>query len=55
MLCFTNFPVAKKIMDKRGVSRFSVGNFCLTLPKIVVGEHFCAVFEKNSGSENPYG
>ena len=27
MLCFRKIPLAKKIMDKRGVSRFSVGNF----------------------------
>ena len=27
MLCLRKFPVAKKIMDKRGVLGFSVGKF----------------------------
>ena len=26
MLCFRKFPVAKKFMDKRGISRFSIEN-----------------------------
>ena len=57
MLCFRKFPVAKKFMDKRGgeVSRFSFEIFCLTMPKCSVGELFCAVFQKNSGSEKVYG
>ena len=39
MLCFRKFPVAKKLMDKRGgVSRFSVEIFCLAVPKSAVGE-----------------
>ena len=29
--------------------------FCLTVPKIFVGEYFCAVFQKNSGCEKVYG
>ena len=29
--------------------------FCLTVPKISVGEPFCAVFQKISGSQNLYG
>ena len=46
----------KKLRDKRGgVSRFSVENFYLTMPKIFIGEPFCAVFQKNSGSEKVYG
>ena len=57
VLCLRKLPVTKKNMDKSGVSRFSVGNFAnfLILPRIFVGEHFCAVFEKSSGSEKPFG
>ena len=57
MLCFRKLPVAKKFMDKKdgGVSRFSVNFFCLTVPKNFVGEPFCAVFQKISGSEKVYG
>ena len=41
VLCLRKFSVAKKLMDKKGgVSRFSVENFCLTVPKIFVGESF---------------
>ena len=42
VLCFRNFPLAKKFMDKRamGVSRFSVEIFCLTVPKKFVGEPY---------------
>ena len=29
--------------------------FCLTVPKKLVGEPFCAVFQKISGSEKVYG
>ncbi len=29
--------------------------FCLILPKKILGEPFCAVFQKNSGSEKVYG
>ena len=40
-------------MDKRGgVSRFLVEKFGLTVPKKFKGEHFYAVFQKISGSEN---
>ena len=40
MLCFRKFLVAKKFMDKREgeVSRFPSKIFCLTVPKIFVGE-----------------
>ena len=53
MLCFRNFLVAKKFMDKKraGASQFSVENFCLTVPKHFVGETFFAVFQKKSGGE----
>ena len=41
VLCFRKFLVAKVFMDKKGgVSQFSVGNFCLTVPKKVLGEPF---------------
>ena len=42
-------------MLQRDMSLFSVENFCLTVPQKFVGEHFCAVFQKNSGSEKIYG
>ena len=38
-----------------GVSRFSIDFFCLTMAKKIVGELFCAVFQKISGSEKSYG
>ena len=38
---FHFFGVSKKIeQEGGGVSRFSVGNFCLTVPNISVGEAF---------------
>ena len=42
MLCFKNFLLTKKFMDERvwGVSRFSVENFCLIVPKKFVGQPF---------------
>ena len=43
MLCFRSFPVAKKFMDKRGGGKypdFPSKVFCLTVPKIFVGEPF---------------
>ena len=38
-------------MLQRVMSRFAVDFFCLTVPKNLVGEPFCAVFQKISGSE----
>ena len=38
-----------------GYQDFLSENLCLTVPKKFVGEQFCAVFEKNSGSEKLYG
>ena len=41
--CFTNFLVSKRFMDKRGRREyhdFSSNFFCLTVPKIFVGEPF---------------
>ena len=57
MLCFRKFPVAKKFMDERGgkYQDFPSKFFCLTMPKSSVGELFCAVFQKNPGSEKVYG
>ena len=34
---------------------FRSRSFCLTLPKIFVGETFCAVFQKISGFDEIYG
>ncbi len=56
LVCFTKFVVSKKFMDKKGGrreggSRFKVNCFCLTVPKKFVGETFCAVFQKSSGSQ----
>ena len=43
-------------MDKRGEYQgFPSNFFCLTVPKKSVGEPFCAVFQKISGSEKVYG
>ena len=58
MLCFRIFPVAKKIMSSRGgggYQDFTSKIFCLRMPKIFVGEPFCAVFQKVSGSEKVHG
>ena len=56
MLCFRKLPLAKKIKDKRGViMNFLRQNFCLTVPKSFVGEHFCVAFEKTSCSEKLCG
>ena len=40
---------------ERGDSRFCGKIFCLTVPKNLVGEPFCDVFQKNSGLQNVYG
>ena len=45
-------------MDKRGwgeYQEFLSKLFCLTVPKNIVGELFCAVFQKISGSEKFFG
>ena len=49
------FRESKRFMLERVISRFSVDFFCLTVPKILVDEPFCAVFQKTSGSEEIYG
>ena len=56
LLCFTKFPLSKNVRDKRGCdSHFSVGKFRLTLPQAFIGEPFCDVFQKKSGSEKAFG
>ena len=52
-----NILVAKKFMDKREgeVSRFSFENFLSHSNGKILREHFCAVFQKISGSETVYG
>ena len=62
LLCFTKFPVSKQFMGKRGggggrreYHDLLSKNFCLTVPKNFVGEPFCTVFRKVSGSQKVYG
>ena len=46
MLCFRKFPVAKEIMDKRGVSRFSVEKLLSYIAeKLRRGTLLCCVSE----------
>ena len=40
---------------KRAIKIFRRKFFCLTVPKKSVGQHFFAVFEETSGSEELYG
>ena len=45
-----------KILCFRGLCHdFPSKIFCLTVPEKFVGEPFCAVFQKISGSEKVYG
>ena len=58
MLCFIKFPAAKKFMDEGGGGGFKTFRrtfWCLRVPNNSVGEHFCAVFQKISGSQKDYG
>ena len=57
MMCFRNFPVRKRFLDRKGgeYQKFPSNFFCLTVPKGFVGEPFCPVFQKVSGSEKFYG
>ena len=52
LYCCNNFRYRKNL-DKSGgsIKIFRGKFFCLTVPKNFVGEPFCAVFQKNSGSE----
>ena len=48
----------RKSLDKCGVGEYqdSPSSFlCLTVPKIFVGEPFCAVFQEVSGSQKVFG
>ena len=45
--------IEKVWIRRRGVSRFSIEKFCLTVPKISVGEPFTVAII--SGSEKVYG
>ena len=53
VLCSKNFPVAKSLKIREGEYQgLPSKSFCLTVRKSFAGETFCAVFQKNSGSEN---
>ena len=57
MLSFRKTPVAIKFFDKGYEGEkpdFPSKNFCITVPKIIVGEPFCAVFHKNSSSDKVF-
>ena len=41
LLCVGKFPVSKNIMDKRGISRFSVENLFHSTEKLRRGTHLC--------------
>ena len=53
LLCFRKLRLSKSVRVKRGGWNhdFSSKLFCLRAPKLFVDEPFCAVFQKNSGSE----
>ena len=56
VLCFRKLPLAKEIKNERGVIKiFHRQKICLTVPERFLREHFCAAFEKISGSEKLYG
>ena len=57
VLRFRKFPVAKSLWIREGgkYQVFPSIVFCLPVPKNFVGEPFCAVFQKFSGSEKVYG
>ena len=57
VMCFRNYPARKKFLDRKGgdYQKFRSKFFCLRVPKSFVGEPFCPVFQKVSGSEKFYG
>ena len=58
MLFFRKFPTAKNFMDQRRggeYQAFPSKTSCLRVPKIFVGEPFCAAFQKSPGSEKVNG
>ena len=55
MLCLRKIPAAKNSLDKkRDYQDLPSEIFRFTVPKIFVGENFCAVLRKVSGSEELY-
>ena len=53
VLCFRNFPVAKKFVDKReGYQDFPFEHFCITVPKTLIGD--LLVFHKFRVSKTNY-
>ena len=54
--CFGKISVVKKYMDKRGGNiKILRRKLFVSVLKILVGESFCAVFEKLPGSQKVYG
>ena len=54
MLCFRKILAAKKIREYKWGYQDLPSKVCLTVPKNSVGEHFFAVFQKNSFGEIDY-
>ena len=53
---FRQYIPTEKLSDAAEMKlRFEAKIFCLTVPKNFVGEPFCAVFQKISGSQKVYG
>ena len=55
VLRLRKLPVEKKIMDRKGVSRFSVQELLSHSAKKYRRRPLCAVFQNISGSEKRYG
>ena len=60
VLCLEKVLFWRTFMDKRGgggweYHDFLSKTFCLTVPKNLVGQPFCAVFQKISSSQKVYG
>ena len=53
--CVMNFRYRQNLCFRVLCHDFPSKMFGLTVPKQFVEEHFCAVFQKNSGSEKVYG
>ena len=52
--CFKKFQASKNFMDKRQNYDFLSTLFCPTVPKNLVGEHFCVSKCRKSWDLNPY-
>ena len=51
-----NFRKRRTLWSREeGYQKFPSKYFCLRMPKTFVGEPFCALFQKRSGSEKGYG